>query len=203
MINNTAASWDDKISKIVAVSGATKEEASRALDENGGDIDGAVWQLTNTKKQAEKQDMDNVKGPSESVAKGMKTSFLYHQPDDANDAGAKPFAAVRQTHEQLEYTHRPLTEYVDTRGNSDHAIGIGARHPRQPEPLYPGAVAVDGLDDSEGNDGTVIIGEEERSTMTVPPSVGSPFTNTMSPVTARIVQDSEDLLHKRMLLLRK
>lgn len=42
MINNTAGSWDDKMSKIVAVSGATKEEASRALDENGGDIDGAV-----------------------------------------------------------------------------------------------------------------------------------------------------------------
>ena len=62
--------------------------------------------------------------------------------------------------------------------------GIGT-HRTEPEPIHPGAVAVAGFDENEGNDGTVFIGDEECST-------ALESYNSRHPVTAHIVEENED-----------
>lgn len=54
-MEDTAAIYDRKIAVLVATSttGITEEDACRALDENGGDVDAAMSQLSGEKKEQE------------------------------------------------------------------------------------------------------------------------------------------------------
>ena len=107
-MDNAAADRETKIAMIVAMSGATMEEASQALDENGANVEQTVAQLTGDKKEAVAiQDSDDGKGTSESAAENNEKSSQLVQLDSADDAGTEPFAA-RDAYNKLEYT--PSTE---------------------------------------------------------------------------------------------
>ena len=104
-MSDAAGDQDNKIAIVVAISGTTKEEATRALNENGGNVEEAVSQIDG-KKQAHKKN-------AELAVKSMKRSSRLRQPDDADDAIAKPFAARVVSIKQPEYS--PSTEYTNTR----------------------------------------------------------------------------------------
>ena len=106
---------DTKIAMIVAMSGATKEEATRALDENGGNVNQAVAQVLG-KDQAAKQQEEEEEEDTKPAAKSMKTSYQVCRPDDADDAGGKSFAAYSTPNKKPEYS--PSTEYTDMRGQN-------------------------------------------------------------------------------------
>jgi NACalpha-BTF3-like transcription factor len=54
MSTTTTSDWNDAVAKVMAESGASKEAAEEALRESGGDVDGAIFLLSETFKSPTK-----------------------------------------------------------------------------------------------------------------------------------------------------
>jgi hypothetical protein len=93
MSTTTTCDWNDAVAKVMAESGASKEAAEEALQESGGNVDGAILLLNETFKSPTKPPPPRMdSGPAFIDDVTFVAAFNHKEnrvDDDDDDAVAK------------------------------------------------------------------------------------------------------------------
>jgi hypothetical protein len=214
----TEATYEDKLAMIMAVGDATIEEASRALEECGGDINHALAFVNNQAPTPSTGTASSSSSLHNAPYKPSKTARRMEDVDDESIAKPReslrhaptlvarrqPFVAAATAPKgpkENVFFHVPISSLPIAAASHPHpslaaaasAASRGGERVLTPRPpqrtTLPGAFAVGGSDASQ-------IGDDGNYTITSPLpeniSAAQPPTQQVVPVTARLVVDNSD-----------
>jgi len=180
--NKAATNQDVETVMLMDVASVTAEEASQVLDENNKGVEDRAVARDNNKTDMEVQ--------CKTECCSNKSFFIRnheHNDDDGTEKSELHHDEASELNEECknDCANETLSvnEYDDIENANENQTAItAARGVRPPQPVAPGAVAVDGLEAASYDD---------DYTVTAPPEV-PPQVNPMEPITARIVHGNEE-----------
>jgi hypothetical protein len=186
---DAAATYDDKLAMIMAVGDATIEEASRALEECNGEVNGA---LTLVYDRAPPSNAIVASSSLNNTRCKSLRKVPYMEGVD-NESIVKPSAAaVAPNALQGNVFNEPLCQPSTISPKSPaNPSATNAITPRVPLLHAPGAFAIGGRNDGVGGHEDDTFTYTQQNISVVGNNINTP-TNPTGPVEARLVDHSED-----------